>query len=144
MNNLAMNQQMNPNVPKLYGLFIHNLSDANSNNIAMVAMERFLDEKPPLHYQDGDVIILLPNHEPSLIMGSVLVHMGYTVDYIDANRFYALRDKIIVHYLFLDEIMSAKKTNQIIFDWEIKQGLSLAETRTVRIIKAFSNSLRQT
>ncbi len=122
---------------RLYGLYIHNLSKIDDAGIALEAMTKFLDEKPPLAYEYGDVIVLKPDNDIAKLIHDVMVKGGFIVDYIEPNQLYRLIDAMVLHYVFVDNFMEQSEVEQYVYDWEISNRLTLADLRYTRYIKTF-------
>jgi len=122
---------------RLYGLYIHNLTTIENRDIALEAVNRFMQERPPMRHEYGDVIALLPDNEIAMIIGEIFERNGFIVQEIHPNQLYRLLDSMVVHYIFVDEFMNQEDVEQFIFDWETSMRLTQADMRYTRYLKTF-------
>lgn len=130
---------------RLYGLYIHNLTKGMDNRqIALEAVDRFLDEKPPMKYEYGDVIVLMEDHDKypdQCIVADMIYEIfernGFIVDKIHPYQLYRLLDSIVVHYIFVDDFIEQDKSEEYISKWEKDMGLDKSDLRYTRYLKTF-------
>lgn len=139
-----------PRISRLYGLYIHNLTNGKSDNrqLALETVNIFLQEVPPMRYEYGDVLVLMPEmyndddelDDMSMIsayMEQICSSNGLIVDRIHPNQLYRLNDSFVVHYIFTDGFVEQQVTEKHVYDWERSMGLTQADMRYTRYIKTF-------
>lgn len=131
------NRRINHNHSRLYGLYIHNLTKHPNKTIALETISKFLAETPPLKYEYGDVVVVQPDNEIGNIMRAVLSKNGFITEIIAPNQLYRLMDRLIMHYVFTDKMISQQQSEKFVYDWEISMKLSPSDLRHTRYIKTF-------
>ena len=123
---------------RLYGLMIHNLTERDSREVVLEAVDKFQSMKPPFKCEYGDVVVLQPHNDISQQMGEILFKLGYIIDYINPNTLYTLKDSFVSHYVFVDKPILPKVMEKFIYDWETSHRINLKDRRmSVRYVKVF-------
>jgi len=123
---------------RLYGLYIHNLTNTlDDRSIALETISKLMGELPPMRYEYGDVLVLLPDDDRSDIISEICEKNGFMVEMIHPNQLYRLVDSLVVHYVFVSTMVEQSVIERFIYDWEISMGLTQADMRYTRYIKTF-------
>jgi len=118
-------------------LYIHNLTNITSRDIALKSFDKFLQERPPMKYEYGDVVVLMPDNEIGDIFSNIGEKHGFIMDKIHPNQLYRLRDSFVVHYVFVDEFVEQHVSEEFVYNWEVSMGLTEQDMRHTRYIKTF-------
>lgn len=124
---------------RLYGIYIHNLTAMTNKEVALDAVHRLLQERPPMKYEYGDVLVLLPDNEIADTVELICDRNGFMVERIAPNQLYRLLDSMVVHYVYVNvsDNHSQKDIDDIIYAWEEAEGLTEQDQRNTRILKTF-------
>ncbi len=122
---------------RLYGIYIHNMTTHDHRTIALEVVNKFMQEKAPLKYEYGDVLALQPNHLISEMVAEIMGKNGYIVQMIAPNQLYRLMDRLVVHYVFTQELITQQESERHVYDWEVSHRMTLADLRHTRFIKTF-------
>ncbi len=124
---------------RLYGIYIHNLTTMTDREIALDTVHRLLQEAPPMKYEEGDVLVLLPDNEVGDMIQLICDKNGFITERIAPNQLYRLLDSMVVHYVYVDASTppSKKEVDDVVFNWEIEQGLTEQDQRNTRILRTF-------
>lgn len=134
---IKMKEELTPS--RLYGIYIHNLTTMTDREVALDAVNRLLHEKPPMRYEYGDVLVLLPDNEIGDIVETICHKNGFITERIAPNQLYRLLDSMVVHYVYVDvsKSPSPKEVDNFILDWEVSMRLTEQDQRKTRILRTF-------